>query len=129
MIDKIEYDTHEELEIDVEQGIAYCLALTYRRIPWQKIGVKSAHTFFVDRIRASSNARNFREFLDVFTRKVNVEFVKVEPDLIRFLEENVTLTMMLLRKESTFIANLALEKVEDLKIAEKLKASGQKTLI
>lgn len=124
-----DFKTQEELEMKIEEDLAYCLANVYRKIPWRKIGVKSAHKFFVDRIRASSNSRNFKEFLDVFTRKCNVEFVKLDTEIIDFLEEHLNITMMLLRKESTFIANLSLEKVDDLKKAEKLAKTGQKTLI
>ena len=112
---KEEYSKQELLGMEVENKLAYCLAKCYMRIPWKKIGVKSAHKFFVDRIRASSNARNFKEFLDVFTRKLNVEFVNIETEIIQFLEDNLNITMMLLRKESTYLANFALETVDTLK--------------
>ena len=112
---KEECSKQEQLEMEVENKLAYVLAKCYMRIPWRKIGVKSAHKFFVDRIRASSNARNFKEFLDVFTRKLNVEFVNIETEIIQFLEDNLNITMMLLRKESTYLANFALETVDTLK--------------
>lgn len=126
---KEEYSKQELLEMEVENKLAYVLARCYMRIPWRKIGVKSAHKFFVDRIRASSNARNFKEFLDVFTKKINVEFVNIETEVVQFLEDNINITMMLLRKESTYLANFALETVDELKKAEKLAKTGQKTLI
>ena len=110
-----EYTEQELLEMEVENKLAHVLAKCYVRIPWRKIGVKSAHKFFVDRIRASSNARNFKEFLDVFTRKLNVEFVNIETEYVQFLDENIHITMMLLRKESTYLANFALETVDTLK--------------
>ena len=110
-----EYTEQELLEMEVENKLAYVLAKCYMKIPWKKIGVKSAHKFFVDRIRASSNARNFKEFLDVFTRKLNVEFVNIETEYVQFLDENIHITMMLLRKESTYLANFALETVDTLK--------------
>lgn len=125
---KEEYTQEELLELEVENKLAYILARVYMQIPWRKIGVKSAHKFFVDRIRASSNSRNFKEFLDVFTKKVNVEFVKIETEYIQFLEDNLSITMMLLRKESTYLANFALETVDKLKEHEKLAKTGQKTL-
>lgn len=112
---KEEYTEQELLEMEVENKLAYVLAKCYIRVPWKKIGVKSAHKFFVDRIRASSNARNFKEFLDVFTRKLNVEFVNIETEYVQFLDENIHITMMLLRKESTYLANFALETVDTLK--------------
>ena len=126
---KDEYTKQELLEMEVENKLAYILAKCYMRIPWRKIGVKSAHKFFVDRIRASSNARNFKEFLDVFTKKINVEFVNVETEYIQFLEDHLNITMMLLRKESTYLANFALETVDEIKKAEKLAKTGQKTLM
>ena len=110
-----EYTEQELLEMEVENKLAYVLAKCYVRIPWRKIGVKSAHKFFVDRIRASSNARNFKEFLDVFTKKLNVEFVNIETEYVQFLDENIHITMMLLRKESTYLANFALETADTLK--------------
>ena len=112
---KEEYTEQELLEMEVENKLAYVLAKCYVRIPWRKIGVKSAHKFFVDRIRASSNARNFKEFLDVFTKKLNVEFVNIETEIVQFLDENIHITMMLLRKESTYLANFALETADTLK--------------
>ena len=126
---KEEYTEQELLEMEVENKLAYCLAKCYMRIPWKKIGVKSAHKFFVDRIRASSNARNFKEFLDVFTKKLNVEFVNIETEYVQFLDDNLNITMMLLRKESTYLANFALETVDEIKKAEKLAKTGQKTLM
>lgn len=60
---------NEDKEMEVENKLAYALAKCYILIPWRKIGVKSAHKFFVDRIRASGNAKNFKEFLDVFFEK------------------------------------------------------------
>lgn len=116
---KEEYTEHELLEMEVENKLAYVLAKCYMKIPWRKIGVKSAHKFFVDRIRASSNARNFKEFLDVFTKKLNVEFVNIETEIVQFLDENIHITMMLLRKESTYLANFALETVDEIKKQEK----------
>ena len=112
---KEEYTEQELLEMEVENKLAYILAKCYIRVPWRKIGVKSAHKFFVDRIRASSNARNFKEFLDVFTKKLNVEFVNIETEIVQFLDENIHITMMLLRKESTYLANFALETADTLK--------------
>ena len=126
---KEEYTEQERVEMEVENKLAYILAKCYMRIPWRKIGVKSAHKFFVDRIRASSGARNFKEFLDVFTRKINVEFVNIETEYIQFLEDNINITMMLLRKESTYLANFALETVDEIKKHEKLEKTGQKILM
>lgn len=126
---KEEYTEQERVEMEVENKLAYILAKCYIRIPWRKIGVKSAHKFFVDRIRASSGARNFKEFLDLFTRKINVEFVNIETEYIQFLEDNINITMMLLRKESTYLANFALETVDEIKKHEKLEKTGQKILM
>ena len=119
---------NEQLEMEVENKLAYCLAKVYVQIPWKKIGVKSAHKFFVDRIRASSSAANFKEFLDLLLKKVNVEFVKIDVEIIDFLEENRGIVMNLLRKESTYLANFALETVEIVKEERKLKEQGQMTL-
>ena len=126
---KEEYTEQELLEMEVENKLAYILAKCYIRVPWKKIGVKSAHKFFVDRIRASSNARNFKEFLDVFTKKLNVEFVNIETEIVQFLEDYINITMMLLRKESTYLANFALETVDEIKKQEKLAKTRQKTLM
>lgn len=119
---------NERLEMEVENKLAYCLAKVYVQIPWRKIGVKSAHKFFIDRIRASSTAPNFKEFLDLFLKKVNVEFVKIDTEIIEFLEDNRALVMNLLRKESVYLANFALETVEIVKEEKKLKEQGQMTL-
>ena len=101
---KEEYTEQELLEMEVENKLAYVLAKCYMRIPWRKIGVKSAHKFFVDRIRASSNARNFKEFLDVFTRKLNVEFVNIVTVYVHFLVVNFYITLLLFRNESSSLA-------------------------
>lgn len=119
---------NERLEMEIENKLAYVLAKVYVQIPWRKIGVKSAHKFFVDRIRASSSAANFKEFLDLFLKKVNVEFVRIDTEIIDFLEDNRALVMSLLRKESIYIANFALETVDIVKEEKKLKDQGQMTL-
>lgn len=121
-------NAQEQLEMEVENKLAYALAKCYILIPWRKIGVKSAHKFFVDRIRASGNAKNFKEFLDIFLKKINVEFVKIDKEIIDFLTEQNNITMMLIRKESTYLANFALEAVDEVKAHEKLAKSGQTTL-
>ena len=119
---------NEKKEMEIENKLAYVLAKVYVQIPWKKIGVKSAHKFFVDRIRASSNSPNFKEFLDLFLKKCNVEFVKIDVEIIDFLDDNRALVMNLLRKESTYIANFALETVELVKEERELKKKGQTTL-
>lgn len=118
----------EQKEMEVENKLAYVLAKCYMNIPWRKIGVKSAHKFFVDRIRASGNAKNFKEFLDIFLKKIQVEFVKIDKEVLDFLTEHNIITMMLIRKESTYMANFALETVDEIKEHEKLLRNGQTTL-
>lgn len=104
-----------ETEVKLEESLAIVLAKVYMQIPWNKVNVKSAHKFFIDRIRASSNARNFKEFLDVLTRKVNVTFVKIDYSLMDLLNKYNDFVMMLVRKESLYITNYALEKVDEFK--------------
>lgn len=104
-----------EIESKLESVLADVLAKIYLQIPWSKLSVKSAHKFFIDRIRASSNAKNFKEFLDVLTKKVNVVFVKIDSDKIDLLNNYNDFTMMLIRKESLYVTNYALEKVEEMK--------------
>ncbi len=105
----------EKIELKLEDTLAIVLAKVYLQIPWSKIGVKSAHKFFIDRIRASSNAKNFKEFLDVLTRKVSVTFVRIDSDQIDLLNNYNSFTMGLIRKESLYVTNYALEKAEELK--------------
>lgn len=127
MIDEI--TEQERFEMEIENKLAYILGEVYVKIPWRKVGVKSAHKFFVDRINASSTAPNFKEFLDVFIHKCGVDFVRPEEtDALKFLDENRAVVMRLLRKETTYIANLALDYVDEIKENRKFLASGQKTL-
>ncbi|MBQ6220071.1 MAG: hypothetical protein IJH63_10040 [Methanobrevibacter sp.] len=105
----------DKIEDDLEEKLAIILARIYLQIPWSKISVKSAHKFFIDRIRASANAKNFKEFLDILTRKVSVTFVKLDSEDICLLEEYNEFTMGLIRKESLYVTNYALEKVDELK--------------
>jgi hypothetical protein len=121
MIDK-------EKEDRIESNLAYVLAKTYVRIPWKQIGVKSAHTFFIDRVRASSGSRNIKEFMEQLQKKVQVSFVDVETEHIDLLEENKAIALRLLRKETNYIVMLALEQVEGLREQMKLKSKGQSTL-
>ena len=105
----------EDLEEKLEDGLSVILAKIYLQIPWSKLHVKSAHKFFIDRIRASSNAKNFKEFLDVLTRKVSVNFVKLDTVDIDLLNNYDDFIMMLIRKESLYVTNLTLEKVDMIK--------------
>ena len=100
---------------EIEDKLSEVLAQIYLEIPWRRIGVKSSYKFFIDRVRASNNTKNFKEFLDVLTRKCNVEFVKLDVDDMKFLEENNSTTMMLLRKETLYITNYAIMKVQEFK--------------
>lgn len=102
----------EELEEQIEDKLAYILAEIYLKIPWKKIGVKSAHKFFIDRIRASNGAENIRQFIDCLCKKVSVDFVKIDTEYINFLEENRAYCFKLLRQETQYITLLALETVE-----------------
>ena len=61
----------ERNEKEVEAKLAYVLANVYMRIPWRKIGVKSAHTFFIERVRAASRASNIRKFVESLEKKVS----------------------------------------------------------
>lgn len=111
----MEIHENEKQELEVENKLAYVLGLCYTRIPWSKIKVNNAHAFFMNRIRASSNTRTFKEYLDVLCKKLNIEMIKVDTDIIDFLQENNTITMKLLRNESLYICNFAIETAETIK--------------
>lgn len=100
---------------EVENNLAYVLAETYMRIPWSKIKAKNAHTFFMDRVKATSNSQNFKQFFDNICLKLEVEFVRIPTETINFLQENSDEVMRILRKESLGIVNYALDIVEELK--------------
>ncbi len=117
-----------DIEHEVESKLAYLLAKTYIRIPWKQIGVKSAHTFFIDRVRAAAGSRNIREFMEELEKKVQVSFVDIHTEHIDVLEENKSIALRLLRKETNYIVLLALEQVDGLREQLKLKNKGQKTL-
>jgi len=124
----MELHENEKLKMEVENKLAYVLAKAYVLIPWKKIGVKSAHKFFVDRIRASANSVDIKQFYDAFCKKLQVEFVKIDKEIFDFLEENNNYAMSILRKESMYIANFALETVDLIKEENKLNKEGQKKL-
>lgn len=103
------------LNKEIESKLAYVLARVYMNIPWNKIHISNAHKFFIDRIRASTNTKTFKEYVDVLTKKCNVEVIKIETEIIDFLDENSNITMRLLRNESLYMCNFALETVEEIK--------------
>lgn len=105
----------KNIEEEIEEKLASILAKIYLQINWRKINVKSAYKFYIDRIRASNNTRTFKEFLDVLTRKVQVEYVKLDINDVNFLEENNKVTMCLLRKETLYITNYCIMKVQEYK--------------
>ena len=108
---------HEkELEVkELENKLAYVLGKAYTLIPWSKIRVQSAYKFFIDRIRASTNTRTFKEFIDVFCNKIGVEFVSLETTVIEYLDENSARVMDILRKETLYIANFSIETADLIK--------------
>ena len=118
----------ERNEKEVEAKLAYVLANVYMRIPWRKIGVKSAHTFFIERVRAASRASNIRKFVESLEKKVEVPIIPVETEYLDLLEENRPYALNVLRKETNYIVMLALENVDKLKEARKLQEQGQATL-
>lgn len=105
----------EELESHVEDKLAYILAKIYLKIPWTKIGVKSAHKYFIDRIRASNSSENIKQFIEKLCKKVSVDFVKIDTEIILFLEENRSYCFKLLRNETQYITLLSLETVDYIK--------------
>lgn len=121
-------DEKEHKQREVEAKLAYVLANVYIRIPWRKIGVKSAHTFFIERVRAASRAVNIKQFVESLEKKVEVSMIPVETEYMDLLEENRPYALNVLRKETNYIVMLALENVDKLKEARKLKEQGQATL-
>lgn len=111
-------NVNEQLELEVENKLAYVLAKAYTLIPWSKIKVSNAHKFFMERIRASSNTRTFKEYLDVLCMKLNIEMMKIDTNIIDFLNENNNITMKLIRTESLYICNFALETADKIKKGE-----------
>lgn len=108
-------EINEEEMMRIENRLAGILAQIYLRIPWSKIKVQNAHKFFIDRIRASSNSRTFKEYLDVLCKKTQVEMVQIDTEDIEYLDKYNNITMNLIRKESLYICNIALETVDSIK--------------
>lgn len=119
---------NERLEREVEGKLAYVLAKVYIKIPWRKIGVKSAHTFFIERVREAAGAMNIKQFLESVEKNVEVSMINLDTGIIEFLEENRPYALNVLRKETNYVVMLALEQVDKLKEQRKLAEQGQKTL-
>lgn len=107
----------------IEEELATVLAMIYRRIDWSKISTKSAHLFYQSNIRASMNVVNFKQFLDKLCKKVGVQFIKLDSDLIRKLN-NESLVMSLIREETVYIMNYALDIAEEMKNEDKRGLKG-----
>ena len=108
-------EINEEEMMRIENRLAGILAQIYLRIPWAKIKVQNAHKFYIDRIRASSNTRTFKEYLDILCKKTQVEMVQIDTEDIEYLDKYNNITMNLIRKESLYICNLALETADNIK--------------
>ena len=121
-------EENERLQKEVEAKLAYILAMIYTRIPWRKIGVKSAHTFFIERVREASGAQNIKQFIEAACKNVEVPMVNIETEYIDFLESNRPYALNVLRKETNYIVLLALENKEKLKEKQKLAKDGQVAL-
>ncbi len=118
----------KKLELETESKLAYLLAKIYIRIPWRKIGVKSAHTFFIERVREASGAVNVKQFTEALEKNVEVPMVNINTEIIEFLEENRPYVLNVLRKETNYIVMMALEQVDKMKEERKLAEQGQATL-
>lgn len=121
-------EENKKIELEVESKLAYLLANVYIRIPWRKIGVKSAHTFFIERVREASGAMNIKQFTEALEKNVEVPMINVATEITDFLEENRPVALNILRKETNYIVMLSLEQVDKLKEQRKLAEAGQKTL-
>ncbi len=110
----------ERQQREVEAKLAYILANVYIKIPWKKIGVKSAYTFFIERVRAASRASNVKEFIESLGAKVGVPLAQIETKYIDLVEENRGYALNVLRKETNYIVLLALENVDKLREVRKL---------
>ncbi len=105
----------------VEAALARCLARTYRSIDWKSIGVKSAYTFFADRVRAASRMSTVNSFLEELNRMCGVSYTKHSLKDIKALmgvEEEV---LSMLRHETQYAVLLALEEADRMKLE---KAEG-----
>jgi hypothetical protein len=100
---------------EVKNELAYVLAKMYMRIPWSKIKTKSAHKFFMDRIKASSGSEDFNQFIETLRLKLDCGFIRIPTKTNSFLIENNTEVMNILRKNTLFITNYALDIVDELK--------------
>lgn len=100
--------------IKTEKELATVLAMIYRRIDWSKINTKSAHTYYQSNIRASVNVSNFKQFLDKLCKKVGVQFIKLDINLITRLN-NSPIVMELVRDETVYIMNYALAIADEMK--------------
>ena len=98
------------------------------KIEWKKIGVKSAYTFFVSRVEEAASAPNIRQFIKNARNNVEVPFVRVETEYIDFLEGNRVYALNVLRKETDYPVNLALENVDKLREEKKLADKDQTTM-
>jgi len=127
-VEEKEMTEQEKLEMEVESKLAYVLGNVYIRIPWRKIGVKSAHTFFIERVREASGAKNVKQFIEAVEKNVEVPMIKVESEVVDFLEQNRPYALNVLRKETNYIVMLALEHVDELKEQRKLQEKGQTTI-
>lgn len=99
-----------------EKALAKCLAMTYRNIEWKKVGVKSAYTYFTDRVRAASRMSTITSFLEELNRMCGVSFTQHSLKDINTLKENEDEALNLLRHETNYAVLLALEVVEKLKM-------------
>ena len=102
----------------VERTLAEVLADIYMNIPWNKVKVSNAFKFYKDRVYNCTNCINFKEYLDKLCLKCNVSFIRLSSGAINFLMENNTEVMNLLRKETLFIVNYALDIVEKRKMEQ-----------
>lgn len=104
---------------EVSNELGYVLAQMYLHVPWAKIKTKSAHKFFMDRIRASSNSEDFNQFSETLRFKLDCGFIRIPTKTNSFLMANNTEVMRILRKNTLFITNYALDIVDELRNEKK----------
>lgn len=98
-----------------EEALARCLARVYRSINWRQVGVKSAYTYFTDRVRAASRMSSVPSFLEELGRMCGVSFVKQDIEDLDTLRGDEERVLDMLRHETNYAVLIAIEEVERMK--------------
>lgn len=101
--------------MELDEALEYVLAKTYMRVPWRRMGNRSAYDIFQHRVKVAANMGNIKKFIEKLCHGLHLQSISVDPEIIDFLEEHREEVLEKVREETVYWVLRAAKKAKELK--------------